>query len=216
MSKYKLVIFDCDGTLVDSENIIAFACSQVLSELGYMDYGLEECLDLFHAYSIKDSIKYFEKHYEGFPVKKFMDLSNKKLLELYQEKIYAYDDTHHILQYLNAKKIQICVASNGMQAVVRDALIKTDLIQYFREDYIFTYDLIDSAKPEPGLFLYAAKSCGFEPFEALVIEDSAVGVEASNRAKMDVLLIDRLNSGRVIPGDILKTIRSMEEIKEFF
>lgn len=215
MSKYKLIIFDCDGTLVDSENIIAFACSEVLKELGFMDYDLKKCLDLFHASSIKDSVKYFEDHYTNFPVKEFMHLSNKKLLDLYKEKIHAYDDTHRILQYLNANGIQICVASNGTQPVVKDALIKTNLMQYFNEDYIFTYDLIDIAKPNPDLFLYAAKSCGAQPSESLVIEDSAIGVEASNRAKMDVLLIDRLNSGRVIPGKILKTIRSMEEITQF-
>lgn len=215
-NKYKLVIFDCDGTLVDSENVIAFACSEALKEFGYNNYSLEKCLDLFHAHSIKDSIRYFAGKYKGFPTEEFMEVANKKLLELYSNGgAHAYEDTRNILQYLIDKGVSICVASNGMQPVVRNVLEKTDLIDYFASDAIFTYDLIDVAKPKPDLFLYAAEHFGVEPKDALVIEDSAIGVEASNRAGMDVLLIDRLHSDRVIEGKVLKTIRSMSEIQEF-
>lgn len=216
-NKYKLVIFDCDGTLVDSENVIAFACSHVLKEIGYTDYSTEKCLDLFHALSIKDSVQYFEKKYNHFPTVKFLELANSKLLELYRNGgVHAYDDTYDILQYLLSKNINMCVASNGAQPVVRNVLEKTDLIKYFDDDAIFTYDLIDIAKPAPDLFLHSAKHFDTNPAEALVIEDSSVGVEAANRAGMDVILIDRLNTGRVIQGKLLEKIRSMEKIKNFF
>lgn len=216
MNKYQLVIFDCDGTLVDTEHLIAFAASEALKDLGYHSYTPEKCLDMFHARSVEDVIKYFINAYNNFPSEEFLSLAEKETIEIYKNKMCAYDDTHNILEFLHDIKVPICVASNGSQTIVKNALERSDLMKYFNDDAIFTYDLIGSAKPEPDLFLTAAKHFGVKPENALVIEDSGIGVEAANRAGIDVLLIDRIDTGRVISGKVLKTIHSMKQIEEFF
>lgn len=215
MSKYELIIFDCDGTLVDSENLIAFACSDVLKELGYDNYPPEKVTKMFHAQSITFTTHYFVTQYPSFPAARFEELCDQKVHEAYRVGLRAYSDTYTILDYCQKKGIKICVASNGTEGVVRDSLQKTDIAKYFKPEEVFTFDMIGVAKPEPDLFMYAADYFDVPYSKALVIEDSLVGVEAANRARMDVLMIDRSEQVRVPEGyKVLRKIKSMQEIEE--
>ena len=81
------------------------------------------------------------------------------------------------------------MASNGEREVVRTSLKAVQLLKYFKEDSIYTYEMVKHGKPAPDLFLHAAKSEGFKPEECLVIEDSIVGVTAAKAANMDVIAL---------------------------
>jgi beta-phosphoglucomutase-like phosphatase (HAD superfamily) len=87
---------------------------------------------------------------------------------------------------LAALNVNICVASNSPAELIRERLTQTNLIGYFPGRIFSAYD-IGAWKPDPGLFMWAARTVGYPAQRCLVIEDSAVGVEAAVAAGMRVL-----------------------------
>jgi HAD superfamily hydrolase (TIGR01509 family) len=84
---------------------------------------------------------------------------------------------------LESIQLPKCVASSGPMEKIRQALQVTNLANYFRDDIFSSYD-IQSWKPEPDLFLWAANAMGIAPSKCAVVEDSPAGIEAAKRAGM--------------------------------
>lgn len=185
---YDLIIFDCDGTLVDTELLYNTVISDLLIECGLRDYTPAKCLELFTGLTLSNIRKTVELGHD-------VDLSSQMTSEIYvgraQEMmdrgIKAIDGAAALLDALTGQKI--CLASNGERSSVIKSLKLTRLFDYFggQEDSIFTKIQVQNAKPAPDLFLFAASRMGVAPARCVVIEDSVAGVSAGVAAGMDVI-----------------------------
>jgi HAD superfamily hydrolase (TIGR01509 family) len=187
-NKYDLIIFDCDGTLVDSEMLIHQSCSAALREQGFAKFTPEYCASTFKGISMRDILILLQAELgSSFKAELFMRNASEKSDLLIAEHIRPINNAAQLLTYLdNTPK---CVASNGEHERVVLSLESTNLKKFFADKDIFTYRMVGKAKPAPDLFLYAAEQMRFSAAKCLVIEDSLIGVRAARAANMDVIYI---------------------------
>ena len=148
----KCIIFDCDGTLVDSEAITNQVIAEMASELGIEMSG-EEASATFGGKTL-DGVVYKMRELSG------NDLPNDWLPRLIQRVNESWESklrpVKGVKELLEKIKIPICVASNGEPTHVRHSLRLTKLYDFFDEN-VFTASEVSKPKPSPELFLYAAK-----------------------------------------------------------
>lgn len=181
MYKYKCIIFDCDGVLVDSEPI----GNQVMVDMAN-EYGAQINLDYayknFKGNAIKCCISHISELIGSELPTHFESEYRRRSFEKFKNEIQPIEGVKPLIESL---KIPFCVASSGPENKIKLNLERTDLLPYF-EDKIFSCYTIQKWKPDPDVFLWAAKTMGFLPQECLVIEDSITGVEAAIKGGFDV------------------------------
>lgn len=171
---YKCIIFDCDGVLVDSETISAKIFQQMAKELGFnLDY--ETAVEQFAGASMAENLKFIEDNVEGDLPAGFEKEFRKRTYEAFKTDLKPIPGVHELLSKV---EVPFCVASSGPIKKIRLNLNAANLIDKF-EGKIFSCYEIKSWKPEPGIFLHAAKEMGFNPEECIVIEDSEAGIKAA-------------------------------------
>ncbi|SCD61560.1 haloacid dehalogenase superfamily, subfamily IA, variant 3 with third motif having DD or ED [Streptomyces sp. DvalAA-14] len=174
-----LVIFDCDGVLVDSEKIAVKVDVQVLARLGW-PLTEEEVVERFVGRSFADMTADIERHL-GHPLPAGWDVPYQRLYrEAFERELAPVDG---VVDALDALTLPACVASGTSHAGLRHTLGLTGLHERFA-GRIFSAADVPRGKPAPDLFLYAARSLGVEPARCLVVEDSRYGVEAARAAGM--------------------------------
>jgi len=199
-SRFGLVIFDCDGVLVDSERLSIRVDAVYLERLGWpMEEA--EIIERFVGRSDADMRAVIEE-YLGGPVPAEIDEEFDRLYrETFERELVPVEGVSDVLDRLNVAGIPVCVASSGSHAKIRRSLALTELAHYFG-DRIFSATDVARGKPEPDLFLHAARSLGASPGECAVIEDSVYGVEAALAAGMQPFAF----AGGVTPRDRLSGI----------
>lgn len=184
-SGFDLIIFDCDGTLVDSEELNCRASVLLLEEFG-VAYSVRDYIDRFAGLTFSASIRAVSAETGvEFPD----DMRGRyveKVGELQKEGMAAVMGAHDVVRQA-AKTHTVCVASNGERANVINSIQVTGLDEFFPDEHIFTRIQVEHAKPAPDLFLFAAAQMGRAPDRTLVIEDSISGVQAGVAAGMHVL-----------------------------
>ncbi|MEM9940919.1 MAG: HAD family hydrolase [Planctomycetota bacterium] len=179
----KLIIFDCDGTLVDSEPITNRVISQYAAEFGIV-LSPAEALKLFVGRDMPGIVKFLESRIDdSLPPEFTSEFRNRQAIALRQE-LKAMDNASQLLGQLQTHK---CVASNAPPAKIQINLEVTELNQHFQSNEIFSAYDIGAWKPDPDLFNYSAAQMGFAKEDCLVIEDSLAGIEAAKKAQMDVV-----------------------------
>jgi HAD superfamily hydrolase (TIGR01509 family) len=180
--KYKCIIFDCDGVLVDSEEISNRVLIKMVHSLGVeidYDYGIE------HFYG--KSMKYIFEHIEDLIDQKlpgqFEEEFRRRTFKLFNTDLKPISGIKELLEKIS---IAYCVASNGPLEKMTLNLTATKLIDKFENKMFSAYE-IGKWKPDPGVFQFAAESMGFEVKDCLVIEDSLVGIQAAKRGGFDVI-----------------------------
>ena len=177
----KCIIFDCDGTLVDSEHVTNQIIAEMAGELGITMTG-DEATATFGGKTL-DSVLYKMRELSGKEIPDdWLPRLIKKVSESWKTELNPVNGVRELLENLN---ISICVASNGEPIHVNQSLEMTGLRGFF-DGNIFCASDVGVPKPAPDLFLYAAKKMGFKPEQCIVIEDSISGVMAANRAKIKV------------------------------
>ena len=177
-----LVIFDCDGVLVDSEPLGNAALRASLAEVGVV-LTLEETMAEFMG---RDGRHLQTRATEllGAPLPEgFMASYRARRDAAMRAELRAVPG---IEQALDAIEHPTCVASSSSHRGLRLSLGVTGLYERF-EGRIFSAEDVARGKPAPDLFLHAASSMGFAPADCVVIEDSAPGVAAGRAARMRVL-----------------------------
>ncbi len=181
----KCIIFDCDGTLVDSE----YLCNLGL-EIKLKGYGVElsavEMMDRFRGGKLATILKTIESEHEIKLNEDFVSSYRSLVDELFEKELKACEGVNVALTEISLPK---CVASSGPIEKINLALSITGLSSYFRGN-IFSSYVVGSWKPDPGIFLHAAKAMGFRPDECAVVEDSPVGISAAIAAGMRPILYD--------------------------
>ncbi|MBK9256038.1 MAG: HAD family hydrolase [Saprospiraceae bacterium] len=176
----ELIIWDCDGVLVDSEWLGAKAFMEIINELGG-NMTVEKVYNTLKGGSIHQSVTFVRDNVfvpDDFDVEK---VYRKRSDEMFDRELKAINGVQEVLQQTTNKR---CIASNGPKVKIFRNLIITDLKQYFADENIFSAHDINVFKPMPDLFLHAAQIMGVAPKNCLVIEDSGHGAEAAKRAGM--------------------------------
>ncbi len=180
-----LVIFDCDGVLVDSEGITTRTYIDALAELG-LTWAFEDAVHRFRGGKMADVIALAEADL-GRPLPDgFVERFRAVLFERLRTEC---DPVEGIVEALDRLSHPVCVASNGPRAKMDATLGSTGLMPRF-EGRIFSAYEVGSFKPEPGLFLHAAEALGARPDRCVVVEDSDGGVRAAVAAGMHALAYD--------------------------
>ncbi|WP_207714418.1 HAD-IA family hydrolase [Scytonema sp. UIC 10036] len=188
MSIYKkemraeLVIFDCDGVLVDSEALGNRVLVEYVAEFG-LALELEEAILLFKGCKMADCVAVIEQRLGRNMPPDFVTQLRARTAEVFERELRPVDGIDTALDKID---LPICVASSGPVEKIKLALRLTNLLPRF-EGRIFSSYEIGSWKPAPDLFLYAAKHLGFEASSCTVVEDSILGVRAGVAAGMRVL-----------------------------
>src|SRR5215469_4026764 len=177
-----LVIFDCDGVLVDSEVISSRIFRDCLAELG-VALTLEEAM-LFGIGKSSTTFAAAIEHEFGITLPfGFIEGRRAQIMSAFTTELRPIDG---IPELLAALKLKRCVASNSHIDRVRHALTTTGLLPHL-DPHIYTAAMVERGKPAPDLFLFAAAKHGALPEHCLVIEDSLSGVSAAVAAGMPVV-----------------------------
>ncbi|MFE4176162.1 HAD family hydrolase [Streptomyces sp. NPDC056909] len=178
----ELVIFDCDGVLVDSERIAVGVHARILADLG-CDFTRAEIVDLF----VGSSKEVYRRAVEERLGRALAPDWQEPYEHLYQEAYAAGGLTpvDGVGEALAALTVPLCVASNTRAESVRMSLRRTGLDPWFGE-HVFSATEVARGKPAPDLFLHAARGMGVPPDRCAVVEDSAYGAAAARAAGMRV------------------------------
>jgi HAD superfamily hydrolase (TIGR01509 family) len=181
VSALQLIIFDCDGVLVDSERI----CNRVLADL-LVEHGASitfaETVDMFIGKSLPQTLSVAGMLLGERMPSDFRAKLAERTRSALESQLCAVSGVREVLAAL---KLPYCVASNGNRAKMTLTLSLTGLLRLF-EGRMFSSDDVAQPKPAPDLFLRAALSLGARPENCLVIEDTPTGVMAGKAAGMQV------------------------------
>lgn len=193
MSRFDLVIFDCDGVLIDSERLAVRTETQILAELGW-PLSEAEVIERFVGRSSLHMQAVIEEHL-GRRVDWRVQFERRER-EMFERELEPVDG---VIAALDAISVLSCVASSSSQEMLHFKLGLTGLADRFT-GRIFSADDVAHAKPDPAVFLFAAASLDVRPSRCAVIEDSVSGVEAGLAAGMTVFAF----SGGVTSADKLQ------------
>ena len=181
----ELVIFDCDGVLVDSERIAIEVDIEVLAELGWV-LTRDEVIERFVGRSNDDVTSAIEAHLGRALDADWGDQFEPRYRDAMDAALTVVDGIVAVLDAVDAAGLASCVASNGSHAKIEHSLGLTGLHPRFG-DRIFSADDVARGKPAPDLFLHAAATMEVEPARCAVVEDSRFGIEAARAAGMAAL-----------------------------
>lgn len=184
LSSYDLVIFDCDGVLVDSERLTVHEEARMLTELGW-PVTADEVVGLFMGLSLATELEMVADRLGPAAAEKFEQDLVPRLTAIFDAELTPVDGIPALLDALAQKGVPTCVASSGLPDGIRRKLDRTGLREHFG-DRISSASEVEHGKPAPDLFLLAAGRMGVTPARAAVVEDSVPGVEAGVAAGMAV------------------------------
>jgi HAD superfamily hydrolase (TIGR01509 family) len=178
----ELVIFDCDGVLVDSEPILSRAHAAVMAACG-CPIDEAELLERFCGVADSEMIRAIERE-RGKPLPS--DYPQRVAARIGRDYRTALQPIAGIAELLDGLDAPFCVASSAMPSQLRLALEITGLLHRFGAR-VYSAAMVRRGKPAPDLFLYAAEQMGAEPEATIVVEDSFAGVDAAIAARMTAI-----------------------------
>ncbi len=176
-----LVIFDCDGVVVDSEVLSCACLSETLGRFG-LPMDVARVYDTFLGRSFGAVAAHWQA-VRGEPIpESFAEEYAERLRAAFAASLRPIDGIEALLDRLS---VPYCLASSSNDARIAHSLATTGLAHKF-EGRVFSAAMVPNAKPAPDLFLHAAARMGAEPARCLVVEDSVNGVLAGKAAGMTV------------------------------
>ncbi|MET3589369.1 beta-phosphoglucomutase-like phosphatase (HAD superfamily) [Bartonella silvatica] len=188
MPQIDLVIFDCDGVLVDSEYLAAKIGSQLLKKTGY-EILPEELSERYSGLIFRDILKQIELEIEK-PISAHLidEISNLFRAQIKTE-LRAINGIKEVLEMIQTR-YPYCICSNARSRDIKEMLTAVDLYGFFdNHDKIFSAPEVGTkkTKPAPDVFIYAAQKLHAGPENTIVIEDSVHGVHAASTAAMRII-----------------------------
>ena len=177
-----LIIFDCDGILVDSEPIANHVLTSLLNEIG-LEIGYEQALELFLGKSWNTNLSTITKMLGTEPPKNFLQIYTSRMTKEFHRNLKPVEGIEKALTKIN---YNYCVASSGSHQKIETTLGITGLSKRFN-NRIFSADDVSHGKPSPDLFLYACNFMNSTPEKCIVVEDALPGVMAAISAGMQVV-----------------------------
>ena len=180
------IIFDCDGTLVDSEPITVKVLIDHVAEFG-LKLEYDEALGLFVGRDMAMIMVELEKRMDRPLPEDFVEEYRRRQAIELSRSVTCIPGAVELLKVVSRGKASICVASNAPRAKIDLNLQATDLEEFFQPSQIFSAYDVGKWKPDPTLFLHAAEQLGVAPKNCVVIEDSLAGIDASIAAGMQTI-----------------------------
>ncbi|WP_430472660.1 HAD family hydrolase [Thalassospira lucentensis] len=177
-----VVLFDCDGVLVNSEPISLATLVDVLAHFG-APLTLQEVSDRFTGRSSAAPIDHILVETGKDVRAEFKPFFYEKLFARYDTELTKIREIDGVLDGLTKRKVAFCISSSSSVERLEKTMAVTGLGPWF-EDRIYSADFVKNGKPAPDLFLHAAADMGYSPKQAIVIEDSVAGVTAAIAAGM--------------------------------
>ncbi len=188
MSKYRALIFDLDGTIIDTEKYYRMAWPQAFEEAGYkMTDDQYLFIRSLGRPFVQETLKKFSGD-SNFDYEKMVQIRNVYLNRLIEQNgLQTKKGAEELLSFLKANGILTCIATASPEAKARNFLQRTGLLQYF--DRIVSARDMKEGKPSPDVYLFAVNQIGLKAEECLAVEDSPNGVLSASRAGLDVIMI---------------------------
>ena len=208
--KYDLVIFDCDGTLVDSEPLTMRLLAQMMLEIGVKE-DYEWLLENFAGKNMKAITDLIEDHIGPFDALAFEEDYRTRCVSLFQQELQPISGVIDLISSIPCAK---CIASNGPQRKMKLSLSSTGIDQLFHPEHIFSAYDIQKWKPDPALIHYALERMNVSASKAVLIEDTMSGVMAGQNAEVDTIAFNPEQEQKLLNSGATNFTR-MEDIKQY-
>jgi phosphoglycolate phosphatase len=182
--KKKLIIFDMDGTLVDSSITLVNAINHVRDNLSLNPMREEEILSKLNDHTINPAEYFYEA--DSFKAEHEVWFS-EYYKDNHKRELRLYDGIKELLQELKSRGFKLAVATNAYRVSTRQSLRYLDIIDYF--DSIVCGDEVQWAKPYPDMLLKILDELNLKPQEAIFVGDGERDQEASKRANIDYIMV---------------------------
>ena len=181
------VIFDVDGTLLDTERIYMKAWKEAAAEMGYV--MPDRVLQMTRAVNAKDAARIFEEEIgNGFSYTATRPIRVRIAEEIiHRESPILKPGVLELLDFLKEKGIRLAVASSTNTQTTKEHLASSGILEPF--EVVVGGDQIVNGKPHPDIFLRAAELLGAAPEMCVVVEDSPAGIKAGHAAGMKTVLV---------------------------
>ena len=204
-----LVIFDCDGVLVDSEVLTTKVEVALLAEYGW-NTTQAEVIELFLGRSDSYLLSEVERRV-GRELPDWLERYNNERNKAFRDELTAVEGVVDAIDHLESKGFTTCVASSGTHEKMRFTLGLTGMWDRF-EGRIFSATQVEHGKPAPDLFLFAAAQMGWPPSGCVVVEDSPAGVAAARAAAMTCVAYASEYVDPAVFADANAVITSMSDL----
>jgi HAD superfamily hydrolase (TIGR01509 family) len=208
-----LVIFDCDGVLVDSEPSSNAILAQLLTHYG-LPISAQDALREFKGLLMGDLIaKAQDALGAALPAGFVAEFEALRELE-FRAHLQPIPGARTAVEQVRASGVKVCVASQGKLAKTELTLTLTGLRDLFSDDELFSAHMVARGKPHPDLFLHAARTMDADPSHCVVIEDTPLGVRAGLSAGMRVLWFADAQDGEDsdLDGQTVERIFALPEV----
>jgi HAD superfamily hydrolase (TIGR01509 family) len=203
----KAIIFDCDGTLVDSEVLGNEVLVESVAEHG-LAIPLPEALHLFRGRKLAECVAEIEQRLGRSLPQDFVTQFRSRMADAFRQRLQPVNGA---LELVKSLRQRFCVASSGPRAKIELSLSLTGLLPFFRNSIFSSYE-VGVWKPDPGLFLHAARAMGVASENCVVVEDSLPGSQAGIAAGMHVFAFQPHETDLRIPSNV-DVIRHLSELK---
>ncbi|EPC00273.1 hypothetical protein L861_07190 [Litchfieldella anticariensis FP35 = DSM 16096] len=210
MKKPHCLLFDCDGTLVDSEPLLAAEMATSLTRLG-LPFAPSDYMGEFRGARFVNIVTELQRRHGDVDPQRLRDSEadmRRKLAKRLATELQPLEGVRDALDAL--APYPRAVVSNGPENKIRAGLLATGLSDYFG-DKLFSGYTANCWKPDPCLYLHAASIMGFRPDECVAIDDSIVGVKAALAAGMIVIHLNRFPDAEMTPDGAV-AISSMYQL----
>ncbi len=205
----ELVIFDCDGVLVDSDRVSLRIQAERISALG-LEMSYEDCVRDFLGLGMPATLKTLTERLGGPLPSGWAEELDVAVREGFRRELRVVPG---VVEALARIDLPTCIASSGSQEKMRFTLGLTGLWDRFA-GRIYSADEVSRGKPAPDLFLHAASRMATPPERCIVIEDSPFGVAGARAAGMSALGYSPSGDGERLEREGAKTFTSMAELPD--
>jgi HAD superfamily hydrolase (TIGR01509 family) len=206
----KAVIFDCDGTLVDSEGLWHEVLVAAVAEQGLI-LSVAEAIEAFRGGKMADCLADLEARLGHALPADFEPALRARIAEVFRARLRPFDGAIELVRSLSSSSRSICVASSGPPEKIATSLSLTGLRPFFEGRVFSSYD-VGVWKPDPGLFLHAARAMGVAAEDCVVVEDSLPGIQAGLAAGMTVFAFQPQDVDPRIPVEVT-VLKSLLELR---
>jgi len=207
LARFDLIIFDCDGVVVDSERIVHAAFAEFMAELGVA--LTPEMSEQFLGRTLADCLRIVERYTGRAAPNGALDRYRERRDRVLRERVQPVAGVREVLMTL---KTPYCIASSGEHSKMRATLGATNLLSLFA-GRLFSATEVAYGKPAPDVFLHAAANMGAAPERTAVVEDSINGVRAGCAAGMTVFgYADMIGAKRLRAAGAHETFARMDEL----